>query len=120
MLLSRRGRFSYDVTIVPGATRAHLQRNRCAPTPRASARQRMATDVLLEARGLLAHPPGDPQAPAVPTVAGLLLLGTFPQQFLPQARVAVVRYAGPKMGERFLARELEGPLTAQLDAAEAC
>jgi ATP-dependent DNA helicase RecG len=119
-LLNRRGRFSYDATIVPGATRAHLDEQLVrAYAARFRSGKRMATDALLEARGLLAHPAGDPQAPAVPTVAGLLLLGTFPQQFLPQARVAVVRYAGPKMGERFLARELEGPLPAQLDAAEA-
>jgi len=119
-LLHRRGRFAYDMTIVPGATRAHLDEERArAFAARFTSGGDMALDDLLEARYLLARPPTDPAGPRVPTVAGLLLLGRYPQQFLPQARVAVVRYAGPTMGERFLARELDGPLPAQLDAAAA-
>ncbi len=119
-LLNSRGRFAYDTTIVPGATRAHLDEEQvrvfAARFPSGVA---MDADDLLEARRLLARPPNTPTGPRVPTVAGLLLLGTHPQQFLPHARVAVVRYAGPTMGERFLARELEGPIPAQLAAAAA-
>jgi ATP-dependent DNA helicase RecG len=48
-------------------------------------------------------------------VAGLLLLCPDPQRFFPQARVAVVQYAGTKMGERFLKREIEGPVPVQLE-----
>jgi len=54
----------------------------------------------------------------VPSVAGILLLGQDPQQFFPQARVAVVQYAGPQMGESFLKQEIEGPVPRQLDEAE--
>jgi len=119
-LLNSRGRFAYDTTIVPGATRAHLDDERVrAFAARFPSGAVMAADDLLEARRLLARSPEHPSGPRVPTVAGLLLLGAHPQQFLPQARVAVVRYAGPTMGERFLARELEGPIPAQLDAAAA-
>jgi ATP-dependent DNA helicase RecG len=119
-LLSSRGRYAYDATPVPGATRAHLDAVLVAEfAARFPSGEHMAPDALLEARGLLARPPERPDAPPVPTVAGLLLLGTHPQQFLPQARIAVVRYATPTMGERFLARELEGPLPAQLEAAVA-
>jgi ATP-dependent DNA helicase RecG len=119
-LLNRRGRYAYDATIVPGATRADLDEHQVrAYAARFRSGSQMDADALLEARELLARPPGDPAAPAVPTVAGLLLLGTDPQRFLPHARIAVVRYAGATMGERFLARELEGPVMAQLDAAEA-
>jgi len=119
-LLNSRGRYAYDATLVPGARRSHLD-ERLVQTfiARFESGGRMDPDALLEARGLLARLSDDPDAPLVPTVAGLLLLGTHPQQFLPQARIAVVRYATAVMGERFLARELEGPITAQLDAAEA-
>jgi ATP-dependent DNA helicase RecG len=120
MLLNSRGRYAYDATIVPGATRAHLDERLVQDfVARFPSGQRMEADALLEARGLLARPPERPEASLAPTVAGLLLLGKHPQQFLPQARIAVVRYATATMGERFLTRELEGPLTAQLEAAEA-
>ncbi len=119
-LLSNRGRYAYDATCVPGAERAHLDTRLVeAFVARFTSGQRMESDAVLEARGLLARPPDKPTAPLAPTVAGLLLLGTHPQQFLPQARIAVVRYATAQMGERFLARELEGPLPTQLDAAVA-
>jgi len=119
-LLSNRGRYAYDATLVPGATRAHLNERLVeAFAARFASGERMETDALLEARGLLARPPERPDAPPAPTVAGLLLVGTHPQQFLPQARIAVVRYATAQMGERFLARELEGPLPAQVEAAVA-
>lgn len=119
-LLNSRGRFAYDTTIVPGATRGHLDDERArAFAARFSSGADISTDDLLEARQLLARPPDNPAGPRVPTVAGLLLLGRDPQQFFPHARVAVVRYAEPVMGERFLARELEGPIPAQLDTAAA-
>ncbi len=119
-LLNSRGRYAYDATAVPGARRSHLDERLVGFfATRFASGERMDPDALLEARGLLARTPHDPDAPPTPTVAGLLLLGAHPQQFLPQARVAVVRYATAAMGERFLARELDGPLPAQLDAAEA-
>jgi len=119
-LLNRRGRYAYDATRVPGATRAHLDEALVAGfAARFASGEHMETDALLEARGLLVRAPERPDAPPTPTVTGLLLLGKHPQQFLPQARIAVVRYATPAMGERFLARELAGPITAQLEAAVA-
>jgi len=48
-----------------------------------------------------------------------LLLGQDPQRHLLHARVAVVQYAGTTMGERFLAREIEGTVPDQLAEAEA-
>ena len=119
-LLNQRGRYAYDATAVPGARRDDLDDALVAAyVSRFRSGVRMDPDTLLAARGLVTRAADDAGAPPVPTVAGILLLGRQPQQFLPQARVAVVRYAGPSMGERFLAREIEGPLAAQLDAAEA-
>jgi len=118
-LLSRRGLFAYDREPVPGATRAHLDDARVrAYAARFPSAQEMGTDALLAARDLLVRATGQPDAPLVPSVAGILLLGRDPQQFFPQARVAVVQYAGPQMGESFLKQEIEGPVPRQLDEAE--
>ncbi len=119
-LLSRRGLFAYDREPVAGATRAHLDEARVrAYAARFPSAQEMGADALLAARDLLVRPTGQPDAPLAPSVAGVLLLGRDPQQFFPQARVAVVQYAGPTMGESFLKQEIEGPVPRQLDEAEA-
>jgi len=119
-LMSRRGLLVFDAEPVRGATRAHLDRALVrAYVGRYRSGERMSTDALLLARGLLVRPGGDPEAVPVPSVAGLLLLGKIPQQFFPQARVAVVQYAGTEMGESFLKREIEGPLATQLEEAVA-
>jgi len=119
-LLGRRGLFVFDAQPVRGATRAHLDRSLVrAYVERYRSGRRMGADALLEARGLLVRPEGDRAAAAVPSVAGVLLLGKDPQQFFPQARIAVVQYAGTEMGDSFLKREIEGTLPAQLDEAEA-
>jgi ATP-dependent DNA helicase RecG len=119
-LLSRRGLFAYDREPVPDATRAHLEESRVrAYAERFPSAQEMGIDALLEARALLVRRTGHPDAPLVPSVAGILLLGKDPQRFFPQARIAVVQYAGPTMGESFLKREIEGPVAVQLDEAEA-
>jgi len=119
-LLSRRGLFTYDRLPVPGATRAHLDDARVRQyVDRFSSGQQMGADALLEARELLVQPEGNPGGPLVPSVAGILLLGTDPQRFFPQARVAVVQYARTTMGESFLKREIEGTVPTQLDEAEA-
>jgi len=119
-LLSRRGLFAFDRLPAPGATRAHLdgQLVRTFVGRFRSGRQ-MGADALLASRDLLVHPEGDPDGPLVPSVAGILLLGKDPQRFFVQARVAVVQYAGPEMGESFLKREIEGTVPVQLDEAEA-
>jgi len=102
-LLSRRGLFAYDREPVPGATRAHLDDARVrAYAARFPSAEEMGVDTLLAARDLLVRPAGQPDAPLVPSVAGILLLGRDLQQFFPQARVAIVQYAGPQMGESFL------------------
>jgi len=119
-LLSRRGLFAYDREPVPGATRAHLDDARVrAYAARFPSAQEMGADALLAARDLLVHPAGNADGPLVPSVAGILLLCADPQRFFPQARVAVVQYAGQQMGESFLKQEIEGPVPRQLDEAEA-
>ncbi len=118
-LLSRRGLFAYDREPVPRATRAHLDEARVrAYAARFPSAQEMGADALLAARDLLVPATAQTDALLVPSVAGILLLGKDPQQFFPQARVAVVQYAGLQMGESFLKQEIEGPVPRQLDEAE--
>jgi len=119
-LLSRRGLFAYDRQPVPGARRADLDPALVREfVGLFRSGRRMGADALLASRELLVRPEGQPDAPLVPSVAGLLLLGKAPQQFFPQARVAVVQYAGTQMGERLLKREIEGTVPTQLDEAVA-
>jgi ATP-dependent DNA helicase RecG len=119
-LLSRRGLFAFDRQPVPGATRDRLDPKLVrAFVSRFRSGRRMDAEALLESRELLVRPKGAPTGPLVPSVAGLLLLCADPQRFFPQARVAVVQYADTKMGESFLKREIEGPVPAQLEEAEA-
>jgi ATP-dependent DNA helicase RecG len=54
-----------------------------------------------------------------PTYAGLLLFGRFPQQWLPNAAILAVRFAGNNLGDRFLKQEIGGTLPEQLYQAEA-
>lgn len=58
----------------------------------------------------------DPDA-AIPTVAALLLFGRAPQQFLPQARVELARFAGDKPGPAADRTTVGGTLAEQLDGA---
>lgn len=60
----------------------------------------------------------------IPTLAGLLVFGVFPQQFEQQLRITFVHYFGISEdelgphGERFVDnRSFEGPIPAMLDAA---
>jgi ATP-dependent DNA helicase RecG len=119
-LLTRRGLFAYDTMAVPGAIRSDLDPELVRRyVERYRSGRRMDADALLEARELLVRPDGDRQTAPVPSVAGMLLLGKDPQRFFPQARMAVVQYAGTEMGERFLKREIEGTLPSQLEEAVA-
>ncbi|MFV0642963.1 MAG: ATP-binding protein [Sphingomonadaceae bacterium] len=71
-----------------------------------------------------APPPAAPKrrpAPEdmVPTVAGMLLFGRNPQQFLPSAEIICVRYAGTAMDDEFVRQDIKGALAEQIRRAEA-
>jgi ATP-dependent DNA helicase RecG len=57
-------------------------------------------------------------AGGVPTVAGLLLFGRAPQQWIPDARISAVRFDGTAMSSEFADRkEIGGTILQQLDLA---
>lgn len=54
-----------------------------------------------------------------PTVAGILLFGRLPERFVRSSEIIAVRYAGPRMSDRFVREDIRGPLPDQIQRAEA-
>ncbi len=54
-----------------------------------------------------------------PTNAGLLLFGSDPQQYFPQAEITVARYTGLQMSDAFVRADIRGTLPEQVRRAEA-
>ena len=54
-----------------------------------------------------------------PTIAGLLLFGRFPQQWLPGALILAARFPGVAPSDQFIKQEIRGALPEQLRQAEA-
>lgn len=53
----------------------------------------------------------------LPTYAGILLFGKYPQQWLPSATILAVRFQSEDMSDRFLKNEISGSLVHQLQIA---
>lgn len=87
----------FDGTPVAGAARDDLDAKLVDHFLRSVGGRHRADDALLS-RGVLVRT----RARLVPTVAGMLTLGTDPQRFLPEARVRLLRYQGTarESGER--------------------
>lgn len=79
----------FDGTPAPGAALDDLDPNLIDQFVR-SVGGRQRPDAALLARGLLVRSRGQ----LLPTVAGILTLGSDPQRFLPEARVRLLRYQG--------------------------
>lgn len=54
-----------------------------------------------------------------PTVAGMLLFGREPQQYVPSAEILAIRYPGTEMGDEFIKEQIRGPLPDQIQRAVA-
>jgi ATP-dependent DNA helicase RecG len=87
----------FDGTAVAGATRDDLDNKLIDQFLRAVG-SRHRPDEALRSRGLLVEARGA----LVPTIAGILTLGSDPQRFLPEARLRLLRYQGSarESGER--------------------
>lgn len=100
-LLLNRGQPLFDVETVPGATRADfdpvavraLVTHAAARSPRTF--EGIESDTALTMLRAVVDQEGD----LVPTMAGLLCLGRYPQQFFPQLFVSFVMLPTPTMGE---------------------
>lgn len=113
---------NFEDEVVPGAASEDLdealvdeyQRKRMARGPRG---ETLTRQELLRDAGAIS-------AQGSPTAVGLLLFGRYPQRFLPQARVVVVRYKGTSVhdaavgADRYARRvDVEGPLARQVERA---
>lgn len=126
--LSAREQPTHDEEMIPKATLKDLDDrlledylNKLRQTrPNARYLQGSKEDALTQLRILA--PDGDTLRP---TLAGLLMFGTYPQGFFPQLRITFVQFYGttetertPK-GERYLDnRSFEGPISDMIDDAE--
>jgi len=126
-LLLDRGDAGFEEQTIPGATLADLNErmietylDRIALAPNESSLQALlargcitfAEDVRPRAGNLRAEE-------LIPTVAGLLLFGRNPQQFLRSAEIICVRYGGKSMSDEFVRQDIQGPLLEQIRQAEA-
>ena len=116
-LLLDRGEGGFESNLPPGATvddldgtriERYLDRLMLLPAED-------ATETLL-ARGCLK---ADEEGLLRPTVAGLLLFGRTPQQFVRSAEILCVRYPGPTKSDEFVRQEITGTLPEQIRQAEA-
>lgn len=120
-LLMERGDMGFESHLVDGTTLADLDETRVlryldqvAYSPVDDLAQ------ALRARGCAGMASTLDGRPVVtPTVAGLLLFGRAPQQFLRSAELICVRYAGDNMGDEFVRQDISGPLPDQIRQAEA-
>lgn len=116
-LLYDKGESAFDGSPVPEAGNWPFD-ERAASRFLRQVRARSAPAEILVARGLAVERDGETQA----TIAGLLVLGTTPQRFLPEASVRLLRYRGDsrETGARanvIADRRIDGPLVQQVRGA---
>ena len=93
----------------------YLMRRGTSPSRRTSTREQHG--MLLQNLGFATRLTTTDDDSLIPTVAGLLLFGRAPQQFLPQARVDLIRFAGDQPGSVVERAILDGTLPEQLSAS---
>jgi ATP-dependent DNA helicase RecG len=121
-LLLERGDAGYEAQLLANATLADLDEQRILRylDQVAFSATEDITQALL-ARGCVAY--AEPVLGAMPvvtpTVAGMLLFGRAPQQFVRSAEIICVRYAGQVMSDEFVRQDIGGTLSEQIRQAEA-
>jgi ATP-dependent DNA helicase RecG len=123
-LLMERGIVQFDSRIPPQASLADLDTDQISTY----------TSLLrTRADGLRLAPPGETDQAIlvrrgclmqtldglIPTYAGLLLFGRFPQQWLPNAVILAARFSGLGYADTFIKQEMSGSLPVQIKEAEA-
>lgn len=121
-LLLERGDAGYEAQLLANATLADLDEQRILRylDQVAFSATEDITQALL-ARGCVAYAESVLGATPVvtPTVAGMLLFGRAPQQFVRSAEIICVRYAGQIMSDEFVRQDIGGTLAEQIRQAEA-
>ena len=120
-LLLERGDAGFEAQLVDAATLADLDEPRVLRyLDQVSFSTTEDLTQALLGRGCVGYGAGPTGAATLmPTVAGLLLFGRDPQQFVRSAEIICVRYPGNVMGDEFARQDIGGPLADQLRQAEA-
>ncbi|MBN1399731.1 MAG: DeoR family transcriptional regulator, partial [Anaerolineae bacterium] len=113
-LLLARGVASYELQAPPDASLDDIDWERVR---RYAEHLDLAPDLPLEE--LLRRRGGLERVTGRPTHAGLLLFGREPERFVRGSEIIAVRYPGARMGDRFVRRDVRGPLPEQIGRAEA-
>jgi ATP-dependent DNA helicase RecG len=120
-LLLERGDAGYETQLLANATLADLDEQRVLRylDQVAFSATEDITQALL-ARGCVGYAESAlGEAPILtPTVAGMLLFGRAPQQFIRSAEIICVRYAGDAMGDEFVRQDIGGTVADQIRQAE--
>ncbi|NLG52161.1 MAG: DeoR family transcriptional regulator [Chloroflexi bacterium] len=113
-LLIQRGRLSYEAQEADGATADDLDWERVRRYgERVGLLPGFTLEQVLQRRGCWAG------GANCPTIAGVLLFGRLPERFVRSSEIIAVRYAGPRMSDRFVREDIRGPLPDQIQRAEA-
>lgn len=125
-LLLERGDTGFEAQLVPGATLEDLDEARVVRyLEQLSFVSVEDVPQALLMRGCLGYGATGPRqgaaraAQLAPTVAGILLFGRNPQQFLRSAEMVCVRYSGNAMSDEFVRQDIGGSLADQIRGAEA-
>jgi ATP-dependent DNA helicase RecG len=121
-LLLERGDAGYEAQLVPNATMADLDEQRILryldqvafSATEDITQALMSRGCVAFAESVLGNTPV-----VMPTVAGILLFGRAPQQFVRSAEIICVRYAGTEMSDEFVRQDISGTLVEQIRQAEA-
>ena len=118
-LSSRRAKLKYETTVIDETTLDDLEPEKLALYRKTYQERRgrvlsLPNTSLLENLGSISKVKGEYK----PTVAGILIFGKFPQTFLPQSRVSIVRYPTDRVTRDILdSREIEGTLPDLIENA---
>jgi ATP-dependent DNA helicase RecG len=115
-LMMQRGVIHFETQPPPGSTLDDLDWDRVRQyANRLEQLGHLAPQDVLVRRACLAEVDGD----LYPTLAGLLLFGHSPSQWVHSAEITAVRYAGREMSDQFIREDIDGPLPDQIRKAEA-
>jgi ATP-dependent DNA helicase RecG len=125
-LLLDRGVVKFESLFPPGATFADLDDSKVSAFVSAlNLPEDESIEEILLRRGCLGYDErkvvagSDLESSSLrPTYAGLLLLGSYPQRWLPNATILAARFSGSTLTDRFVKQDIRGTLPEQLRLAE--
>lgn len=114
-LMLQRGDYSYETEFAHNSTLDDIDWTQAETyTQQLTGVSQYSAKEILYQRGCLTKF----QDELVPTNAGILLFGKFPQQFIRSSEITAVRFAGDQMGDTFNRQDITGTLPQQIRRTE--